>query len=159
MDQTAAIGWRGNARTETGDETSRTLGWPAGGPRGSMIYLDSSVALAHLLAEDRWRGAHPRENGRSAPGHASLSLQVGQQLSGLTDECLGLPALLDLLPGEHPMLHGILIASWSTRSGRPAVRPTALFAAGPPAIGTGGRRTGLAPQRGLRVSGPCCAGG
>jgi hypothetical protein len=44
----------GNAGTKTGDETPGNLGRFAGRSSGSMIYLDDSVALAHLPAEDRY---------------------------------------------------------------------------------------------------------
>jgi hypothetical protein len=54
VDQATASDWRGNAGTKTDDETPRNLGRFAGRSSGSMIYLDSSVALAYLLAEDRY---------------------------------------------------------------------------------------------------------
>jgi hypothetical protein len=42
------------ARTQTGNDDRRTSERSAARSNGPMIYLDSSVALAHLLAEDRF---------------------------------------------------------------------------------------------------------
>jgi hypothetical protein len=54
LDDTSDLGWPGAACTQTGHENRRTSEPSAARSSGSMIYLDSSVALAHLLAEDRF---------------------------------------------------------------------------------------------------------
>ena len=52
--QGAHLDWAGAASTQTGHENRRTSEPSAARSRGPVIYLDSSVALAHLLAEDRF---------------------------------------------------------------------------------------------------------
>jgi antitoxin (DNA-binding transcriptional repressor) of toxin-antitoxin stability system len=50
----AGLGRARAARTQAGDETRRTSEQSAARSSRPMIYLGSSVALAHLLAEDRF---------------------------------------------------------------------------------------------------------
>ena len=64
----------GNAGTKTGDEAARNLGRFASRSSGSMIYLDSSVALAYLLAEDRYPSnalCNPMRQSSSSKDHSN----------------------------------------------------------------------------------------
>lgn len=54
LDNATDLGRARSANTQTGREDQRTSERSAARPSGPMIYLDSSVALAHLLAEDRF---------------------------------------------------------------------------------------------------------
>jgi len=54
LDDAADLGRAGAASTQTGYENRRTSKPSAARSSGPMIYLDSSAALAHLLAEDRF---------------------------------------------------------------------------------------------------------
>jgi hypothetical protein len=54
LDNAADLGRARAASTQTGDDDRRTSEESAAGSSGSVIYLDSSMALAHLLAEDRF---------------------------------------------------------------------------------------------------------
>jgi PIN domain len=54
MDDSPDIGRARSASTQTRYDDQRTSDQSAVRSRGPMIYLDSSVALAHLLAEDRF---------------------------------------------------------------------------------------------------------
>jgi PIN domain len=54
MDDSPDIRRARSASTQTGYDDQRTSERSAARSSGSMIYLDSSMALAHLLAEDRF---------------------------------------------------------------------------------------------------------
>jgi antitoxin (DNA-binding transcriptional repressor) of toxin-antitoxin stability system len=54
LDDTADLGRARAASTQTGYDDRRASGQLGARSSGPMIYLDSSVALAHLLAEDRF---------------------------------------------------------------------------------------------------------
>ena len=54
LDDSPDIGRARSASTQTGYDDQRTSERSAARSSGPMIYLDSSVALAHLLAEDRF---------------------------------------------------------------------------------------------------------
>jgi hypothetical protein len=54
VDDAADLGRARAAPTQAGNDDRRTSEQSAAGSSGPMIYLDSSVALAHLLAEDRF---------------------------------------------------------------------------------------------------------
>ena len=57
VDDAADFGRARAARAQTRDDDRRTSEQSAAGSSGPMIYLDSSVALAHLLAEDQTQRA------------------------------------------------------------------------------------------------------
>jgi hypothetical protein len=54
LDHSPDIGRARSASAQTGYDDQRTSDQSAVRSRGPVIYLDSSVALAHLLAEDRF---------------------------------------------------------------------------------------------------------